>query len=315
MNLFQHKNEGNVSAILLFIYNPYEKQNLSIEYKSKNENQFYRSLDLRKLDCTNYTSYGDYRNLFYMSIEPGLYKIQDIGKGNKYIYLFKDDINEIKNLTDLKYLKHYKYTREGYRYISENNFIIMISSSKPIILEVEKTEIKEEIEDINIYNFKYFKISKGNTINFPLISDIENIIFKLVSNNSGTLIINNEKHTFNQTDYIKNINIQDYDNLIIKAIDNNFVFAIKLENPNVYFDSLPTGGEKSIIYNNAEKFLIYKIKNSFTNAIYISFDSNNYIYFTYELSEEINKDYVMNTVTKGDNILYHDFSPHLDLKI
>ena len=316
MNLFQIKNEVNITAILLFVYNPNDEiQNVSIEYRIKNENQFYRSLDLRKLNNNeNYTSYGEYRNFFYLSIEPGLYKIQDIGKGNKYIYLFKDDINEIKNLTDLKKIEHYKYTREGYRYISENHFIIMISSSKPIILLVEKKEIKDEIKDINMNNFEYFKISKGNTINFRLTRDMENIIFKLVSSNSGNVMINNINYEFNQNKYIHKVNIQE-DNLIIEAKDNSFIFAIKLEIPNMYIYSISKEGENSRISKGGEQFLIYEIKNSLTNAIYISFDRDNYAYYTYELTEELNEEYVKKTITKGDNILYHDFFPHLDLQL
>ena len=84
----------------------------------------------------NYTIHGNYRNLFYISIEPGLYKILDLAKGDKYIYLFKDDINEIKNLTDLKKLNHYKYTREGSFYFSNNYFIIMVSSTESIEFDV-----------------------------------------------------------------------------------------------------------------------------------------------------------------------------------
>ena len=90
MNILQIKNDENIKANLLFVYNPNdEKQNLSIEYRIKDENKFYRSLDLKILDkCL---AYGEKRNLFYISVEPGLYKIKEYGEGHKYIYLFKDD--------------------------------------------------------------------------------------------------------------------------------------------------------------------------------------------------------------------------------
>ena len=84
----------------------------------------------------NYTIHGNYRNLFYISIEPGLYKILDLAKGNKYMYLFKDDIKEIKNLTDLINFNHYKYTREDNFSISNNYFIIMVSSTESIEFDV-----------------------------------------------------------------------------------------------------------------------------------------------------------------------------------
>ena len=84
-------------------------------------------------------------------------------------------------------------------------------------------------------NFEYFKITEGNTINFPLTREMLNFILKLVSNNSGTVNINNKNYTFDdQNNYVKIENIQEY-TLTIKAIDNNFIFAIKLEiHPDYY---------------------------------------------------------------------------------
>ena len=154
INLFQFKNEGNISAILLFVYNPNENQNISIEYRIKDKKEFYRSLDLRTFN--NCISYGDYRNLFYVSIEPGLYKVSGEYASEKYIFLFKDNINEIKNLTDLKYLNHYQYGNVGYQYFSENYFIILICSTKHIELNISKIELKENIKNLNIYKFEYF---------------------------------------------------------------------------------------------------------------------------------------------------------------
>ena len=308
INLFQFNNEENIKVFLLFVYNPNDEiKNISIEYKIKNEIEFYRSLDMKVLDnYRNYTIHGGYRNLFYISIEPGLYKILDLAKGNKYMYLFKDDINEIKNLTDLINITHYKYTREGNFSISNNYFMIMISSNEFIEFDVEKIEIKENIEDINMDNFEYFKITEGNTINFPLTREMENFIFKLVSNNSGTLNINSINYTFNQTNYLRKINIQD-NNLIIKALDNNFTFAIKLE---IHKDdySEVTINQPKYLGKGKFKFLIYDIRNINFECLHIYMNR-----YTLAFSYEFNEKKELSEMTKGA-VLYAD-AKYLDLQL
>ena len=308
INLFQYKNEGNVSTILLFVYNPNnEKHNLSIEYRIKDEKQFYRALDLKEFNNnTNYTSYGDYRNLFYVSIEPGLYDIIGEYASEKYIYLFKDDINKIKNLTDLKNLKHYKYTREGYRYISENNFIIMICSTKRIRLQITKIEVKEEIKNLNIYNFTYFKITKGGrTIEYESFN-IKAIIIKLLSNNGGKVSINSVDQTFEKNE-VKRIDIND-DQLRIHSNDTDFIFAIKLEIPDDKIKSIEN--KETTLYYMSEKFLRFKIEIHENYFMHFNFDT--FSSFCVEYNYEFNEGASRYEMTKGD-ITFFSHYPYLDL--
>ena len=52
-------------------------------------------------------------------------------------------------------------------------------------------------KEINLFDFEYFKISKGNTLNFNLNKTNQNIVLKLLSNN-GIININKNDYFFNE---------------------------------------------------------------------------------------------------------------------
>ena len=310
LSLYQFSNDRNSIAIFLFVYNPNEKQDLSIEYRIKNENE----LDLEDLKINkNYRAYGNYRNLFYVSIEPSLYYIKVNGSDDKYLYLLRDDINIIKNLSDLKSLNHYEYIREGYHYFSKKNFTIMISLSQPIILDIKKIEIKEDLKGINKYNFIYFKISKNNKLDIKLDNEIESVILKLLSSNTANVTINKVNKNINQE--VQRIYIEEDNKFSIQAIDNSFIFAVKIGflKSEIVHKTIPS----TTYFNGYErKFLIYEIEYSRNyNAIRFIFDEPQNFYFNYEINYELTSDNCNYGITRGDDILFTNFEPYLDLQL
>ena len=61
---------------------------------------------------------------------------------------------------------------------------------------------------------------------------------------------------------------------------------------------------------NSEKFLIYKIDKSKSDAILFFLDNKNNVYFNYELTAEKSE----NEITQGDIISYYSYDPYLDLQ-
>jgi len=302
INLFSYELDRDIRTfdnIILIVYNQNNyKQNIFIEYKNKIKDRFYNFIDLNGMD--SYTIYSDESALFYVTnAQPGLYKIST--NGQNYKYLFNDNFYDIKNLTDLKHIKHYKYTKEGFLYIQKNFFIFLIYAYSPsIYFKVEKIEIKEMEKEINIFNFEYFKISKGNSLNFNLNVSNQNVVLKLLSNNNGNVNINKNNYYFNEGE-VKVINGVDKHFKII-AMDNNFTFAIKLKISDEFIE-FPEFGKPYILPKNTYyKFLIYKINITNNSFLYFKVNETKKILLNYELTAEKN----INEIDKGEIGIYMD---------
>ena len=291
-----------VEIATLIVYNPNNyKQNIFIDFNYNQKDPFmYNSLYWN--ETNNNKSFHSRSTLFDIYVgQPGLYKIKT-SSVEAFKYLFCDNISNIKNLTDLKDIKHYKYLTENFFYISNSHFIILFITTNIAPFIVERYNLEEIEKEINIFNFEYFSISKGNTLNFKLNTTNQNIVLKLLSNN-GTVNINNIDYFFNEKE-AKVLNISD-DHIKINAIDNNFTFAIKLKIPDEFI-VYPEFGKGYIIPKNTYyKFLIYKIIDQNYSFIEVR---NNYktFYINYELTAEKN----INEIEKGEkkNIYFPYFS-------
>ena len=277
-NLYTYYDEDSevFEELLLIIYNPNNNtRNINLEYYIQKKEIFYKSYDLNKFNGS--TVYGDDKHLFYyFSGEPGPIKMKT--NGENYIYSFEDNIEDIKNLKDLKNLEHYRHVSDGNFYISKKYFIFLITSSLPIWLTVDKINIEEKGQEINEFDFIYFKISQDNTLIFNSKYSKDYIILKLVSNNNGTVNIDNNIYDFYKGE-IKLIEVEK--EFEIKAINNNFTFAIKLKIPDEYIDYPDFGSKYNLPNNFNYKFLIYKIDVDNHSAIYFKIDpylKSNYSY-------------------------------------
>ena len=294
-----------IENIFLIAYNPNNyNQKIYIEYENNIDTiSLYNFIDLKGLESNRLDGDSFIEGVLYVSIDqPGLYNIKTNGN---YKYLFNDDINDIKNLTELKNIEHYKYINGGPIYISNNYFIVMISSTQYVSFTVTKIEIKEVEKEINMLSFEYFKISNGNSLNFNLNKSNQNVILKLLSNNDGNVNINNNNYYFNKNE-VKVINVND-EQFKINALDNNFTFAIKLKIPEEFIE-FPEFGESYILPTDTYyKFLIYKINTVNYSYLHFSFNETQYIKLYYEFISEKN----LNEISKGEIDRYAIKSPKL----
>ena len=132
---------------------------------------------------------------------------------------------------------------------------------------------------------------------------MKSIIIKLLSNKSGKVIINDNECSFEKNE-IKKIDIN-YDELKIKAIDNDFIFAIKL---NIDNDIINLENQEYEFYFIKEKFVRAKIKIFEYYFMYFTIENPSCAYYSYELNDEKTK----YAITKGD-ILYKYNFPYFDL--
>ena len=199
INLYSYNLDRDIKEfdyVVLIVYNPnYYKQNIFIECKKESQRREYNSIYLNQIN--SYTIFLNDNSVTYINVgQPGLFRITV--DNNYFLFLFCDNITEIKNLTDFLDIKHYKYSMEKYLYISNTSFIILLKTQ--IIgatAIVERVEITEMEKEINLFDFEYFKISKGNTLNFNLNKTNQNIVLKLLSNN-GIININKNDYFFNE---------------------------------------------------------------------------------------------------------------------
>ena len=313
-----YKNGTNIN-FFVYNYNDYETfcfyylvynknnytQNIYLEYKNDIKDNFYNYIDLT--NSSNNKVFADYKGLFYVLTEyKGLYNIKT--NGQNYKYIFNDNIENIHNLTDLKQISHYKYTNEGLHWVKKNYFIVLISSSLYIQLEIEKKEIEEIEKEINEFKFEYFKISKGKTLDFNINKTNQSIILKLLSNNNGTVNINNNSYYFNEGN-IQVIKINN-NKFNITAVDNNFTFAIKLKIPDEYI-KFPEFGKYILPKDTYYKFLIYEINVVNHSLLHFEINDNKNISSTYELTSEKN----LFEIEKGEIDKFDIQSPYLYLNL
>ena len=294
-NLERDKKEFDM--VVLIVYNPNNyKQNIFIEFEKELKNRLYNSIYLNQIN--SYKTYLDSFSVIYINIDqPGLFRIKT-SNNEIFKFLFCDNISDIKNLTDLRDINHYKYAMEKYFYISNTFFIILIRASIGPTFIVERVEITEMEKELNLFNFEYFRISKRNTLNFNLNKTNQNIVLKLLSNNR-TININNNDYFFNEKE-AKVLNIPD-EHIKIYSLDNNFTFAIKLKIPDEYIE-YPEFGKRYILPKNTYyKFLIYKINIQNYSFIEVHDNLSTFpIYF--ELTAEKN----INEIEKGEKLKLYE---------
>ena len=214
----------NCPELYFIIYNPHNYTRIvNIEYTMKSYSGFsgnigdYQMVNLTSNNEDSWWSqeYSVLAQIF--SNENGLFYVSG-GKGDLKRY-FTGNIEEIKNLTDLKNVRHYKYyLTEGPFYTNKKYFFLLVNSlNEEICMTVTKINIEEKGKEINELNFTYFKISEGNTLSFTSNSNNNFYIIKLVSDNNGTVIINNNEYYFEEQT-IKVIEINDTFTTLLKII-------------------------------------------------------------------------------------------------
>ena len=286
---FQNDNEikhEKTLELYFIVYNPNNiKRNINLEYKNEKDRIMFKSVNFDYFNNNPYLYYDSIGLSYIFDDEPGLFEINNKLEN----YLFIDNIEDIKNLTDLLSREHYQYIPNGKIYSPNNYFILLnINPKGNINLKVSKIPLEEKETELSDLYYSYFKIPQNKNLTFSYT--FKTFQFKLLSKNNGTVKINNDLTFFNQND-IKNIYIS-RESLTITAIDNNFTFGIK-----IYLKpSFPIGQfEKDYFAPNYTNYTfvpypVYQYYNA--SIIKIELQSIKEIIYNYELAlnlDEIQK--------------------------
>ena len=297
----------NIPEFYFIIFNPDNfTRNINIDYKSLFK---YGDIQSNNLIMKTEDSWFSWEHLvlaFVCSDENGLF---NIGSRANYIKrYFSGNIEDIKNLTDLKNRKYYKhYIGDGVFYTNKKQFFLLVNTeSEDTFMYVEKINIEEKGKEVNVFNFTYFKISEGNTLNFT--SKYHNIyIIKLVSDNNGTVMINNNNYYF-EAQKLEIIELKENETFTITAIDNNFTFAIKLKIPDDYIEYGEIGKKYIMKKDKKYKVVIYEL-NAYEYSSVRYYISPTNIYWSYEMGF-INLLEIEKKVHPENGIIDLDLSPY-----
>ena len=190
---------------------------------------------------------------------------------------FKYFKSNFEKFEDLFELNNYEEMIDNYYYSGNNNYGIFYSDC--LSLEIYKVNyylIEEKGNNIYYQNFTFFQLSQYNSLTFQIMEKKEElitIIIKLLSDKETSISINSKNEIYNfkkQNQIIKINNINSKENLIITSKGNKATFGIKIEIPKNLIQ-IKNAGENYIFQSNeSEKFIIFKVNNTFLNKYWIN---------------------------------------------
>lgn len=311
------KEEECLPLLDLIVYNEKDvNSNINIEYIINKKNN-----DLYPFNLTSRNSHFEligkpFRYANIISDKPGIFNISQ--DGETISSYFDGDIESIKNINDFLDIKHYKYLPQGFFYSSRHYFILYIDSfSDSSFLRVNKINIEEKACEVNDLNFYYFKISKGNTLNFTSKFPQNPYILKLFSNEKGTVDINNKTYNF-ENGKIEIIQLKEDEILSITAIDGNFTFGIKCKIMEQFIDIAKVGENYTLSYNTNYKFIVYDINYYDYSSFYFKINYKNIqneMFYRYDFGlMDINEIQMKEDISKA-NWFYFYLSPYSKMKL
>ena len=169
-------------------------------------------------------------------------------------FIFDDNIEDIKSLDDLKNIKHYTPLSNGIIF-SPKNFYIILVKARHFYLKIKEINFTEE-KVLDEFSFNYYKLSKNYSLFLKTKNENESIIIKLVSDNNGTVKINDKNYFFNKNDILILDIEKDFN---ITALDDDLIFAIKLKIPDEFIDNVNVGKNYLLRNNTNYKFIVYEL--------------------------------------------------------
>ena len=292
--------EFYIYDVLFIIYNSdnYIK-NISFSYKIQGFYAgFYNSLDIKYLsNSDNYSIYNNVLALYYIySNDSSFISSIDI-YAEKFI--FDDNIEDIKSLDDLKNIKHYTPLSNGIIFSPKNFYIILVKAHN-FYLKIKEINFTEK-KILDEFNFNYYKLSKNYSLFLKTKNENESIIIKLVSDNNGTVKINDKNYFFNKNDILILEIEKDFN---ITALDDDLIFAIKLKIPDEFIDNVNVGKNYLLRNNTNYKFIVYELNNQDYSAIKL--DKNKDIKYSFDFG--LRNIYDMEKRFNDTNLLYLDLS-------
>ena len=156
---------------------------------------------------------------------------------------------------------YYEYLPSRYYYLAKNYSVFLIKRvENNSSLSIELPDLNQNPNEIEMDNFIYFKIQKNDEIDLTVKYPENPIVLKLICTNTGNVKVNDETYTFARQNQIKVIDNENRETLKIKALNNDFILAVKSKIP-----------EENVIIGEAGKAL--EVPENKTNT-YITFDVN-----------------------------------------
>ena len=313
-------------------YEYYDKQNILLIYENPNIIEETFKLGL-KYDIEN-----KYNVINLYNQEEGI-KNEECDKTNIYIINSKDETifkilalneisykyfnNEFNNFEDLDNIQKYEEMKDNYIYSPNHYSIFMIyCSEEGDQFDYSFKIIEEKSSEINIQNLNYFKISKTQSLTFPIKDKNNDIYIKLLSNEEGTININDNEYNFKPNEN-KILSFGTIENIIISTSEKDLTFAIKNVISNNLIHTINEFDGYEISTNEKEKFIIVKLNLDKLNTYFeytSNFQVNNgeninyYSEFGYKKIKEISiENNYIKTVNTGDDINYKIYLPRLQL--
>lgn len=294
---------GEDNPIFTYPFSSNDENNKYLYVVIDNDKKEKQSVELelipREIDWVDFLNLT-YEEEFFISYHTRLLNLIEIfnpdGKIIEFDFLFNKiaifdyNIKDIEDLYELTNFSYYKYISPGYYYSSKKYFIILIIYDqyyyrmKDIylnFLDIEKTS--DEITE----KYNIFKIKRNSEISLKIKHPNENVVLKILSDTKGIIEINNIKYNIINENQIEEIDIKNINSLIIKALDNDFVFAMKSKINEKLIAYASMEEDYNISFSDKDEiFVVYNI--DYTNFSYISF------YLKFEESLNSNFEYGIN---------------------
>ena len=233
-------------------------------------------------------------------------------KNYNTLRVLDDDREDMINILDESF---YEYIPSRYYYLSKNYYIFLITSEIDSNFTIEMPDLSQFSSNIEIENFIYFQILKENEFNFTVKYPEYEILIKLISTNYGQVSINGIIYSFTSQNQIEKIDNKNNEILNIKALDNDFIFAIRSYGK-ISLEFISIGGEYHVPgYVSGYRystFASYDVDMNKDNE-YISF-SLGYMRPSSSIKPKYTTDFgLINNleISENEDYTYYDSYPHI----
>ena len=213
--------------------------------------------------------------LNYTDFETNLAFLQIINKDKKllkinfdYNYLLRvldEDYEKVDKILDESF---YKYIPKNYVYTKGYELFLVFPGFGKEGVFIETYDLTETPTEIEMNRFIYFKISKDQEVTFKVNYPTNNIILKLISDNTGSVDIGGTTYSFSFENNIYFIN-NDEEELTIKGVENDLILAIRSEISEEYIEYAEDTDDYPVSFKHNEGFLAIDI--DYKNHDYVSF--------------------------------------------
>ena len=253
--------------------------------------------------------------LNYTDFETNLVFLQIINKDKKllkinfdYDYLIRvldEDYKKVDKILDESF---YKYIPQNYVYTKGYELFLVFPGFGKKGIFIENYDLTETPTEIEMNKFVYFKISKDEEVTFKVNYPTNNIILKLISDNTGSVDISETTYSFSFENNIYIINNKE-EELTIKGVENDLILAIKSEISDEFITYAKGEDDYPVSFESNEGFLAVNI--DYQNHDYVSFylrdkDFKRKYNRSIDFGFLTKNDYTFNELIESDSMAIYD---------